>query len=236
MAEQEKVDSGDTGEGQLEGAATPTTADANAGGQQAEKGAVEPKFTQAEVNRLLGERGKRAAQKALSDLLENLGLESLDDLKTTVEAQRKARENELSEIERLKEQADRLEKERERVRQERDAAIAAARQEKIARAFYEAAAALGAKFPETAMPLSDLSAVTLDESGQVLGVKEQVQALVDAGKIVMQEARPRPANLDAGAGGGQRPGDRPTELTQEELEIASRLGLSAEQYLKYKEK
>lgn len=97
----------------------------NTGGQQQTQQADEKKFTQAELEKLINERLERAKKSGASELLEALGVKSADELKKTLEAQRKAEEDKLSEIDKAKKAAEKLQQEREAIeaelKQERDA-------------------------------------------------------------------------------------------------------------------
>ncbi len=73
----------------------------------------ERRFTQAEVDAMMGDRAKRAAEAALGKLLGEVGYESVDALKRdTVEA-RKKREAEMSEVEKAQLEKSQAEKERD---------------------------------------------------------------------------------------------------------------------------
>ncbi len=56
-------------------------------------------FSQADVDRIVGERLKRAESSIEARILESLGVQKLDDAKSLVESQRKAKEAEMSEVE-----------------------------------------------------------------------------------------------------------------------------------------
>lgn len=65
-------------------------------------------FTQAEVDRIVGERAKRAEDAAVKRILEAVGVDSLDALKSTVGAVRQQQQTEMSEAERMQTQLDEL--------------------------------------------------------------------------------------------------------------------------------
>lgn len=107
-----------------------------------------------------------------------------------------------------------------------------ARETLIRAAFVAEAAKAGAAHPEDVYLLADRSAVEVTDDGVVAGVAEAVKALVDAGRVPLAGRAPAP-NLDGGAGGGDR--SRGTaKLTPLEIDLAKKLGLSAEQYAKNK--
>jgi hypothetical protein len=129
-------------------------------------------------------------------------------------------------------ETDRLKAELEAERAKSAQADERARQTLIRAAFVSEAAKAGAAYPEDVHRLADLSGVDVDESGAVTGVTEAVKSLVDAGRIPMAGKTPAP-NLDGGAGGNDRPGQT-VKLTPLEMELAKKMGLSAEQYQKSK--
>ncbi len=59
-------------------------------------------FTQTDVDRIVGERAKRAEESAVSELLKALGFEKVDDLKTTVTDAKKLREQQMSDLDKAK--------------------------------------------------------------------------------------------------------------------------------------
>ena len=63
--------------------------------------ADDKKFTQADVDRIVGERAQRAAESAVSKLLDGLSIKSPDELKTLITDKRKADADKLSETEKL---------------------------------------------------------------------------------------------------------------------------------------
>jgi len=95
-------------------------------------------FTQADVDRIVGERAKRAKEAGISELLKELGFEKPDDLKTLVTTYRAADEAEKSELEKAQVKITALEKKaqeaeqraaqsaQERLEERRNAAILAA--------------------------------------------------------------------------------------------------------------
>lgn len=87
--------------------AQPTTTPATPAVQQGASG--EPTFTQAQVDAMMGERAKRAADAAISKLLTDLGYEKPEDLKKDTAAAKKAKEEQMSELEKVTAE---LEKER----------------------------------------------------------------------------------------------------------------------------
>jgi len=190
---------------------------ATGGGEQS--GGEETRvFTQAELDRIIQERLARERQK----------YGDYDDLKKAKDELDALKAEQMSELEKAQKRAADLEA-------ERDQALVEANDRLIKAAFVAAAAQAGAAHPEDAFALADLSGVEIGEDGQVTGVEDAVKALVEAGRLPMSDKRRAPG-LDGGAGGGQGPGERAPELSEEERAIARKMGLTDEQYQKAKKK
>lgn len=184
-------------------------------------------LTQRQLNAMQAERRKTAAKQAVEELLAKLGVESADKLGELVAKSKEAEQAQLSETDKL----------RKRLAEAEAKAVAA--EERATRRLLEAsfvaeATTQGVRFPETALPLADMSGISVGEDGTVAGVREAIKALVDAGKLVMRETRPQAPSTDARAGGGGKPSDRSAMLTEDEAATAKRLGIKPEEYQKYK--
>lgn len=163
----------------------PATPPGTNGGEQT-PGSDEPKLTQTEANRLIGQARKQGRESGLSDLLKELGFEKADDLKALITEARDRKAAELTEAEKLQQQleAERkknadfeatLQRERQqRLESTRDAAIREAAQK--ANASVPADVVMWAKGSEGGDYLSD----TLAEDGSVND--KAVAALVEACK------------------------------------------------------
>ena len=173
-------------------------------------------FTQEQVNAFMAEdRRKNAAKYADYDELRNKAAK-YDELEA-------AQQTEL----------EKAQAEAQAAREEKDKALASAQETLIRSAFVAEAAKAGLTHPEDAYALADKSAVTVDD-GQVSGVADAVKALVEAGRVPMTKPAAAP-NLNGGAGGGERPDDE-KPLSDDELKAARRMGVSPEDYQKYKDK
>lgn len=145
-------------------------------------------------------------------------------------AEQAKRDAELSETEKLNKRL----AEAERAKQE---ALTTANQRLLRAAFVAEAALAGAEFPDDAFRLADQSSVTVDENGDVSGVKEAVKAIVESGRLPLKNKRVAPPNLDSGAGSGQKPADvKATQLTEAELEMARKMRITPEQYAANKQR
>ena len=85
--------------------------------QSGETNAADKQFTQADVDRIVGERAKRASEAAINKMLADLGIESADKLKAEIDAKRKRDEAELSEMDKLTQQLDALKADKEAAEQ-----------------------------------------------------------------------------------------------------------------------
>lgn len=175
-------------------------------------------FSQADVDRIIQDRLARERQKYTD----------YEALKEQAQMWAEHEEAQKTELQKAQDRAATLEA-------ERDQALAEANDRLIRAAFVAEAATQGAAHPEDAFALADLAGVEIGEGGQVTGVEEAVKVLVAAGRLPMS-GRPRAPGLDGGAGGGEPPGGGEPELSDEEREIARKLGLTEEQYQKAKRK
>lgn len=64
-----------------------------------QQGSGDTTFTQADIDRIAGERAKRAGESAVNKLLTDLGVEKADDLKALIDAHRAREEEEKSDLE-----------------------------------------------------------------------------------------------------------------------------------------
>lgn len=172
----------------------------------------------------LNERLARKERTAREALLKELGFEKADDLKALVQAAREREQAEMGELERIKAENARLAEQAQQVEQR--ARLTALRAE-----FKAQAALKGAAHPDDALALAGDVAQYLAEDGQPQGVTEAVDRLISSGRLPL--ARGAAPDLDAGAGSGTAASKKVT-LTETELHMARRMGLTPEQYAKYK--
>lgn len=78
-------------------------------------------LTQDEVNKLLGQRAKRAQEATLNSILGELGVDSLDSIKTLLQDAKAKREAEMSEVEKIQQAQDKAKREAEEYRQKYEA-------------------------------------------------------------------------------------------------------------------
>lgn len=128
------------------------------------------KFSQADVDRIVGERAQRAADAATGKLLETLGVKDADELKSRLTKFAELEKNQLSEKERLeKELADEKAK-REDAEKKRDEMKTRANEKLIRAAFVTEAAKPDYAFQEAAIP--DLWALLTKEQRESLKLKD----------------------------------------------------------------
>ena len=190
------------------------TQDPAGGGTQPDSGVRT--FTQEELNAILSDRLARERQKYADYDELRKAKEQLDDI----------RAEQMSELEKAQKRAEEAEAAKNRALQEANNRL-------IRAAFVAAAAKAGAAHPEDVYALADRASVAITEDGTVTGVNEAVQALADGGRLVMSGRAVAP-DLDGGTGGGSRASDKPKPLSEEEAEMARKLRLTHEEYIKGK--
>jgi len=84
----------------------------NTPAQTSNGGNEQVNMTQEQLNELINKKYAKGAEKAKSELLESLGIDSVDTLKSTIQAQRDAEENQKTELQKMQERLEALEKEK----------------------------------------------------------------------------------------------------------------------------
>ena len=171
-------------------------------------------FTQAQLDRMVGERVTRERAKYAD----------YDDLKVKAAKLQEFEDAQKSELQRAQEA-------KEAAENTAKAAMANANTRLIQAEFIAAAALAGVKHPEDAYALADRTAVLIGDDSKVTGVTEQVKALIDAGRLPMQDG-PRAPRLDGGAGGGGRVTDK-AKPTSDQEETARKMRIPIEEYMKF---
>ncbi len=191
---------------------------ADAGGQEAEAGQEDAlTFTPQTLSRRL----EREQRKAAEDMLAKLGVDSIDDATAIIQSQREADEARKSELQKAQERIQALEQEAQQAQQQM-------RQTALRSAFEMAAARAGAAHPEDAIKLVGSASDFLDTDGNPVGVEDAVSELVDSGRLPVERQAQAP-RLNAGAGSGAPTGKKVT-LSEAEIELATKLGVSPERY------
>lgn len=179
------------------------------GGQQGPNGAGkgaggEGKVTftdeqQAHIDKLIGERAKRAeasaAKKALEARAKELGFESAEEMEAAVKAHKDAQDKAKTDLEKAQEAAQKAEAEREK-------ALSAANDRLIRAEVKLQASELGVVDADAAYALMDRSEVEVADDGAVKGVKEALEALVKAKPYLKGSATPGRSGGEFGGGQG----------------------------------
>lgn len=133
-------------------------------------------FTQTEVNDLIAMRLEREKKK-----LDKFA--DYDELKTKLseyeQAQKEKEQAEMTELDRLKAQLEEKDTFAKTLEEQLNETKSAAQREKIRNEFIKVATSQNVAYLDDAIQLADLSAVTIDEDGKVVGVEDVVKSLVD---------------------------------------------------------
>jgi hypothetical protein len=175
--------------------------DANTGGDGG-SGDDDKKFSQADVDRLQADRAKRAKKAAVKNLLEELGFDDVTALKTVLSEHQKAQEAQKTDLQKAQEERDSEKAAREQLE-------ARYKRERIDRIIEREAR--GMEFAETAIPdvtlLIDRSEIDEDDKGQISGVKEALQSLLEAKPHMKKAAKGGdPPDIDGDKGKGSSKG------------------------------
>lgn len=144
-------------------------------GAQDAGGSTETTFTQADVDRIVGERARRARESGLSDFLKDLGFEKADDLKALVQDARTRAEAEKSELEKAQGEIDKWKAEAEAYKSAMEQALQTARAEKRNAAILSA-------LNNSTKPQSVLNLLLLEHTADVEAVQAD-DGTLDAQKI-----------------------------------------------------
>lgn len=170
-------------------------------------------LTQEEVDRILSERIARERKKYAD--YEDLKAKALEYEKK-LEEQRLA---ELSEKERAEELAKKFEEERNALSQQLEELNSRVQREKITNAFIKSAPSVNIP-PEridAALKLADLSAVKVDENGEVAGLDDVLKTLVDQYSFLVDVRTPKPVGSPTNGG---EPGGEEVKTLEMQLEEA----------------
>ncbi len=100
-------------------------------------------------------------------------------------------------------------------------------------AVYSQATALGIADADLALAALDRSKVEYDDSGSPSNIADVLLALLEAKPLLKAATAPQIAGTGINAGAGVQNGKRP-DLSADELEMAARLGMTADEYASYK--
>lgn len=170
------------------------------------------KFSQADVDRIVGERAQRAADAATSKMLETLGVKDADELKSRLTKFAELEKNQLSEKERLeKELADERAK-REDAEKKREEMKVRANEKLIRAAFVAEAAKPDYNFQEAAIPdlwqlltKEQRDSLKLNDDDSVENLDKVLKELADAKKHLLKTKTPPTPGTPKPAGSNQKP-------------------------------
>ncbi|CAM3640281.1 hypothetical protein [Mesobacillus zeae] len=144
-------------------------------------------FTQEELDKIVADRIAREKKK-----LDKYA--DYDEIKTKASEYEKQLEEkrlaELSEKERLAEIAKKFEAEKSALSAELEATRESMKAEKIRTEFIKVATSNQVAYIDDAFSLADLSAVTIDEDGKVVGMDDAIKALVDNKPFLLAKKQP----------------------------------------------
>ena len=138
------------------------------------------KFSQADMDRVVGDRAKRAKTSGVGETLEALGFESIEDAKAATDQWRKEQDAKKTEIEKAETRATKAEAEKDTAQSERDALEEQLEDERINHAIEIAAAMMGFHDPKDASGAIDREGLKYDkETGKIEGVDKALEKLVE---------------------------------------------------------
>jgi hypothetical protein len=203
-------DEGGGGAGGGEDTGDGGTGNANTGGDGGGGTGDDKRFTQADLDRIVGDRAKRASEAATAKLLQDLGFEKSEDLQAAVEAQRKAEEEKKTELEKLQDSLTAAGDAKTKAEQERDAARTERDGILVRHAIELKAVELGFANPRDAYELllvgESLGEVEISEAGEVTGFEKALEELAKSGRLPVKGSSP-------GAGLGTPPRKSPGKQT-----------------------
>lgn len=186
---------------------------------------TEPKtvtMTQEELDALIGrEKGRVKGKYA-----------DYDELKTKLAeyetAQAEQEREKLSEIERLQADLDAKASAEQTLTEQLTALREQAKQDKIKQEFAATAQANGITYVDAAFKLADMSSVSVNDAGEVEGIKELVETLAAANPFLMERKTQKPIGEPTNNGRGVADEQTKDQLLAEAAEKAKRTGLPAD--------
>lgn len=170
-----------------------------------EPSSQEKTFTQTELDNIIADRLKRASTSERSKLLESLGVESVEKLKSVLEGAEKARQAELSEIEKAKERETTLQAQIEQLKAEQTKAQAALVRTQVDSAL---TAALGSDCVDVSLALKavgDTDFVKVDGTIDTVGIQKTVEELKSSKPYLFKTGDYK--GIPSSKGGNAKPDD-----------------------------
>lgn len=208
------------------------TPEANPDGQQSAETQVESSdsadkqqekmLTQAEFEEALKKRLERERKK-FADYDELKA--KADEYAAELEAKRQA---ELTETERAQELAKQFEEEKNALTAQLEALRKQSEQERIRNEFTKVASSANIEYIDDAIALADLSAVSIDEDGKVVGIDDVVNALVENKPFLVAKKQKQPIGTATNGGTGGQSEKAAEQLLAEAAEKARTSGTLAD--------
>ncbi len=169
----------------------------------------EKKFTQADTDQIAGKARDEGRKTAVNELLKELGLEKIDDLKALVTDTRKKQDAEKSELQKAQEKNEELAKAAKAAEAKRDEALAKATERLMKAALLAEASKPEYKIRPDALAdvwtFLDRSAIKVKDDGETFeGVGEAIKAVVKAKPYLVDDKPRGPGSPPAPNGNGRR--------------------------------
>ena len=186
------------------------------GGQQSDK--PSSGFTQEDVDRIIKNRLSREREKVERNLLSQLGVENVDDLKAKLETLKATEQERLTEKQRLEQAKEELSQQLAEAQAQIARLTSQLRQVQLERLVESQAYGLGFADPGDAVRLLDASTLVGEDDDALPGqedVKKALEQLAERKKYLLRNDTPTPPELDArkGPDGGRKP--KPSQQTRE---------------------
>ena len=198
------------------GGADGKQAEAKATGKQAEaKQPEEPRFTQDDLNKLVGKTRKEEREKARRALLEELGVSDPADVKKALAEYNELKKAQMTAEERMQAELEEARQKAQQAETARRAAEQAAQERLVQAELVAEAALLGFADPRDAVTLISASDLKFDEgSGRLTNAGDVVKALAEKKPYLLRQDKrgtPGPTNPSRDAKQGRTDDDRRAE-------------------------
>lgn len=179
---------------------------------------AEKTFTQAQLDELIAKRIERERKK-FADYDEIKA--KADEYAAELEAKRQA---ELTETERAQELAKQFEEEKNALTAQLEALRKQSEQERICNEFTKVASSANIEYIDDAIALADLSAVSIDEDGKVVGMDDVVKTLVENKPFLVAKKQKQPIGTATNGGSGGQSEKTAEQLLADAAEKARKSG------------
>lgn len=204
--------------GELEAPETNPDGQSSAETQVESPESAQKTFTQAELDEIIAKRIARVEKK----------YEGFDDLKTKLseyesQAEEK-RQSELTDLQKAQEQAQQFEAKVQELTAQLEAERTKSQDQALKATYKQVASSFGIVDVEAALILSDLSAVSFDENGEVIGVEDAVKKLVEHKPYLVAKKQTQPIGAATNGGSSGQSEKTAEQLLADALEKAQKSG------------